>query len=124
MIMFETVPEFIELVLNYTTRPEFEQKRLAIVRRAQAMALRKFTWAHVTETVERALRDAIRMFNSWMVPTDLPASSRSRTTLSTTDAEPLYKYIPPEMIALRTGTDPTETLRLNLGIFDFPIPES
>lgn len=121
--MFETVSEFIELVLNYTTRPEFEQKRLAIVRRAQAMALRKFTWAHVADTLERALHDATRMFlpsllaTTHVAPTDLPTSSRS--TSSTSDVKPVYRYRPPEMVALRTGTDPTETLRLNAGIFDF-----
>ena len=116
--MFETVSEFIELVLNYTTRPELEQKRLAIVRRAQAMALRKFTWAHVADTLERALHDATRAFLPLLLaPTDLPTSSRSIS--STSDVKPVYRYRPPEMVALRTGTDPTETLGLNAGIFDF-----
>ena len=69
-VMFESVPEFIELVLNYTTRPDYEQRRLAIVRRAQAMALRKFTWDHVAEAVERAIHEAMRAS---------PAGARSRS---------------------------------------------
>ena len=47
-------------MLNYTQRPEYEAKRLAIVRRAQVLALHKFTWDHVATRVEGALRAAMR----------------------------------------------------------------
>ena len=51
--------EFVSLVTNYTMLPEYEERRRAIVRRAQALALRKFTWAHVATRVTVALREAM-----------------------------------------------------------------
>ena len=55
--MFSTLSEFESLVANFS-RPEHEARRLAIVRRAQALALRKFSWEHVADRVEGALRAA------------------------------------------------------------------
>ena len=45
-------------MLNYS-RPEFDERRRAIVRRAQALVLRRFTWDHVAERIEGALRGAV-----------------------------------------------------------------
>ena len=42
VVMFDSLEEFEEIVANYTTRPEYEARRMAIVRRAQALARRHF----------------------------------------------------------------------------------
>lgn len=55
VLMFDSLEEFAQIVVNYTTLAEYEPRRLAIVRRAQALAFKKFTWAHVAGGVEEAL---------------------------------------------------------------------
>ena len=57
--MFDSIAEFVEVVTNYSTRPEYEAKRMAMVQRAQAIALKKYTWLHVAERVEDAIREAM-----------------------------------------------------------------
>jgi len=58
VVMFSSVPEFIDVVANYTTLPEYEERRLAIVQRAQELAMKKFSWLHVAQRVEHVLRKA------------------------------------------------------------------
>lgn len=58
-LMFSSIPEFVALVTNYTQKPEYEERRRAILRRAQSLALRKFTWAHVAARVASALRESL-----------------------------------------------------------------
>jgi hypothetical protein len=60
VLMFSTLSEFNELVINYTQIQEYEPRRMAIVRRAQALATRRFTWAHVAERLDNAIHAAIR----------------------------------------------------------------
>lgn len=62
VVMFDSLAEFVETVTNYTMRPEYEARRQAIVRRAQALAFKKFTWAHVAGRLEDALFEAQRKF--------------------------------------------------------------
>ena len=61
--MFDTLAEFEELAINFT-KPEHEARRMAIVRRAQLLAFRKFSWHHVGERVEGALRAAAKSGNA------------------------------------------------------------
>lgn len=60
VVMFDTIEEFIAIAVNYTQRPEYDERRLAILRRAQAFALKKFSWAHVAEKVEGTLLQAVK----------------------------------------------------------------
>ena len=60
VVMFSSLEEFEEIVTNFTTRPEYEEKRAAIVRRAQALARRRFAWEQVAARVDRVLRDVRR----------------------------------------------------------------
>ena len=60
VVMFDSLEEFEEIVANYTTRPEYEEKRAAIVRRAQALARRRFAWEQVAARMDRVLRDVRR----------------------------------------------------------------
>ena len=53
--MFSTLPEFEALVINFTKRAEYEERRRAILVRAQELALRKFTWDVVAHRVERVM---------------------------------------------------------------------
>ena len=55
-VMFESVAEFVDVVTNYTSRPEYEARRAAIVRNAQALARRKFSWSHVAERVHKVMQ--------------------------------------------------------------------
>ena len=52
------------------------------------------------------------------------APTTMRTRVMTATAEPVpkpsYKYTAPPLVKLQTGTEPSETLSLNAGIFDFP----
>jgi hypothetical protein len=61
LAMFDSLAHLEEIVLNYS-RSEHEARRLAIVHRAQALVLRKFTWTHVAERVGTTLRGAVRSF--------------------------------------------------------------
>ena len=58
--MFDSLEEFEEIVTNYTTRPEYEARRMATVRRAQALARRRFAWEQVAARMDRVLRDVRR----------------------------------------------------------------
>ena len=49
----------VDIQSVFSITPAYEARRLAIVRRAQELALRKFSWAHVAERVERVLREAM-----------------------------------------------------------------
>lgn len=60
VLMFESIDEFVEVVTNYTTRPEYQARRIAIMRHAQELAMRKFSWGHVAEKVDRVLHDSVR----------------------------------------------------------------
>ena len=60
VVMFDSLEEFEEIVTNYTTRPEYEERRAAIVRRAQALARRRFAWEQVAARMDRVLRDVRR----------------------------------------------------------------
>jgi len=60
VLMFESIDEFVEVVTNYTTRPEYQARRVAIMRHAQELAVRKFSWGHVAEKVDRVLHDSVR----------------------------------------------------------------
>ena len=53
--MFSTLPEFEALVINFTKRAEYEERRRTILVRAQELALRKFTWDVVAHRVERVM---------------------------------------------------------------------
>ena len=56
VLMFDSLTHLEELVYNFTMGgPVYEAKRLAIVRRAQALVRKKFTWQHVAERVAAAL---------------------------------------------------------------------
>jgi len=59
VIMFSSLPEFIDLVTNYTTRPEYEDRRRAMLRHAQELAFRRFSWHHVARRVEAVLRKGV-----------------------------------------------------------------
>ena len=54
-LMFASLDEFEETVLNLT-RVDFEPRRRAIVARAQELAFRRFSWAHIAARVEAVLR--------------------------------------------------------------------
>ena len=71
LVMFDSLAEFVEVVTNYTTRPEYEARRLLIVKRAQELAVRKFSWDHVAERVDKVLRDAIGRPALPMAPSEL-----------------------------------------------------
>ena len=60
VVMFDSLEHFEDIVTNYTTRPEYEARRMAIVRRAQALARRRFAWEQVAARVDRVLRDVRR----------------------------------------------------------------
>ena len=56
VLMFDSLTHLEELVYNFTMGgPVYEAKRLAIVRRAQALVRKRFTWQHVAERVAAAL---------------------------------------------------------------------
>jgi hypothetical protein len=59
VVMFSTLAEFVDTVINYTSLPEYEERRLAIVQRAQELAFRKFSWMHVAKKVETVLRRTV-----------------------------------------------------------------
>ena len=59
VVMFSTLAEFVDTVVNYTSLPEYEERRLAIVQRAQELAFRKFSWMHVAKKVETVLRRTV-----------------------------------------------------------------
>jgi len=58
VVMFSSLPEFVEVVTNFSS-PEYEARRLEIVRHAQELALRKFSWLHVAKRVDSVLRKAV-----------------------------------------------------------------
>ena len=59
VVAFSSIDEFIGLVTNYTTRPEFETRRKAMVEHAQEFARRKLSWLHVAKKVELVLHRAV-----------------------------------------------------------------
>lgn len=61
--MFSTLGEFEQLVRNFSS-PDHEQRRMSIVRRAQALAQRKFSWQHVGATLEKDLAEAATVGDS------------------------------------------------------------
>ena len=71
VVMFDSLEEFEEIVTNYTTRPEYEERRAAIVRRAQALARRRFAWEQVAARMDRVLSDVRRQARR-----DSPISSK------------------------------------------------
>lgn len=59
VVMFSTLAEFVDTVINYTSLSEYEERRLAIVQRAQELAFRKFSWMHVAKRVETVMRRTV-----------------------------------------------------------------
>ena len=57
-LMFSSVPEFVGLVVNYTTDPAYEPRRRAIVRNARLLA-RNYTWRRQAKTLGGVL-DGVR----------------------------------------------------------------
>mmetsp|Transcript_28047 Transcript_28047/g.92237 ORF Transcript_28047/g.92237 Transcript_28047/m.92237 type:complete len:848 (+) Transcript_28047:858-3401(+) len=60
VVMFDSLEEFVEVVTNYTRRPEYERRRLAIIRRAQALARRRLSWRQVAASVDAVLQGVAR----------------------------------------------------------------
>ena len=56
-LMFSSVREFVDLVVNYTTDPAYEPRRRAIVRAARLLA-RNYTWHRQTRVLEGVLEGA------------------------------------------------------------------
>ena len=44
---------------NYTTNPEYEPRRRAMVAHAQTLALAHFSWEHVAAKVDHVLRETV-----------------------------------------------------------------
>jgi len=59
VVMFESLAEFVDIVTNYTLRHEYDAHRFAMVRRAQEVAFKRFTWTHVASRIDRVVHESI-----------------------------------------------------------------
>ena len=59
LLLFSSVNEFVDLVVNYTQRAEDEPRRLAMVRNARVLA-RNYTWRRQAQILEGVLHQVVR----------------------------------------------------------------
>ena len=59
LLLFSSVNEFVDLVVNYTQRAEYEPRRLAMVRNARVLA-RNYTWRRQAQILEGVLYQVVR----------------------------------------------------------------
>ncbi|KAL1523525.1 hypothetical protein AB1Y20_018462 [Prymnesium parvum] len=74
-LMFSTLPEFEEAVLNLT-RPSFENRRRSIIAHAQHLAFHHFSWTHVASRIVEQISCVTRSLNDSSCHE--PASERHR----------------------------------------------
>ena len=59
LLLFSSVDEFVDLVVNYTQRVEYEPRRLAMLRNARVLA-RNHTWRRQAQILEGVLEQVVR----------------------------------------------------------------
>jgi hypothetical protein len=59
LLLFSSVDEFVELVVNHTQRAEYEPRRLAMVRNARVLA-KNHTWRRQAQVLEGVLDQVVR----------------------------------------------------------------